>query len=221
MRVALPQLLRAALGAALILSLSACSLPLSEPANQMTVAGGAVTIVGPPGFCVDHDSSHDGPGAPFVLLGSCAAMAGQDKQPRPTIHALLSATVSVGAHGPSIADANWEKLSRYLRSTAGRKALSRSGNAKTVRVIGLMRRDGVVILHARDTSPFPGQTVTPDYWRALFDLNGHIVTLSVIGLPQAQFPDSAGLALLQSFVASVKAGNKPPLKAPALPGTKG
>lgn len=199
----------AALFLGVMMSLAGCGLPFLSPPNSMTVASGAVTIIGPPGFCVDRDSSHDGPGAPFVLLGSCASMAGSQTEPKPLVQALLSATVSVGANGPSIADANWHALVSYLRSAKGRKALSRSDDAKTVRVIGLARRDGVVILHARDTSPFPGQTVTPDYWRALFDLNGHIVTLSVIGIPQAPFPDSAGLALLESFVASVRAASAP------------
>ncbi|MDE3079286.1 MAG: hypothetical protein KGI94_04580 [Paracoccaceae bacterium] len=207
---------RATLGALFagsLLTLGGCALPFMSPPNAMTVANGAVTIVGPQGFCVDQQSSHDGPGAPFVLLGSCASMAGSPTDPKPRIQALLTATVSVGSNGPSIGDANWRQLVAYLHSTAGRKAQSRSGDARTVKIIGLARRDGVVILHARDTSPFPGQTVTPNYWRALFDLNGHIVTLSVNGVPQAPFPDSAGLALLETFVASVRAASAPPAPA--------
>lgn len=199
-----------ALCAGLLLMLTASNPLFYAPPNRMTVADGAVTILGPKGFCIDRASSHDGPGPPFILLGICTAMAGANIAPRPMVQALLSASVSNGSSGPGIAHADWHRLVTYIRSAAGRSALSRSGDAESVRVLGMMRIDGVVFVHAHDTSPFPGEAVMPDYWRAVFDLNGHLVTLNVMSVPKAPFPDSAGVALLDAFVDLVKKASTPP-----------
>ena len=186
-----------------LLTLASCDVPagtksLATPANSVVVAG-------PPGFCIDPEASHSTNHGSFVLLGACDALNGPALGgPKPVIRAVLAAAVTSGGSGASIAH-NQQKLSRFFRSAAGRKLLSRSGNARTVRVLGDRVLDDAYILHARDTSAFPGHAVSPDYWRALFDLNGHIVTLSVIGVPQARFTDKAALATLRGFISATRA----------------
>lgn len=208
----------AAAGLAALAALGGCDPAMfgMAPAS-MAVADGSVVVAGPPGFCVDSAASHAGDGGAFVLFGSCASISGKLDAGKPAIRAVLSAAVSAGAQGGAIRGSETE-LTRFFRSPAGRQMLSRSDDAATVRVLSISHSDGVMVLHARDTSPFPGQSVTPDYWRALFDLNGHIVTLSVIGVPQAPFSDASGLATLAAFVRQVRAAS-PPAPAAAAPAT--
>ncbi len=181
--------------------------------TSMSVAKGSVVVTGPPGFCIDESASHNADTGAFVLLGSCASITGSLDAGKPQIRALLTAAVSAGSNGPTVRG-SMNQLSAFFRSANGRKALSRSGNAATVRVLGTSHTDGVMILHVRDTSPFPGQAVTPGYWRALFDLNGHIVTLSVVGVAQAPYPEAAGLQVLETFVATVRAASPAPKATP-------
>lgn len=198
---------------AALLALAGCDgLPGDAPASMAT-ADGAVVVAGPPGFCVDPVASHADDSGAFVLLGSCASISGAPDGQRPALRAVLTAAVSVGTQGGSVAGSETE-LGAFFRSPEGRRALSRSGNPDTVKVLGITHTEGVLILHARDTSAFPGQAVSPDYWRALFDLNGHIVTLSVISVPQAPFTDAAGLHALESFVGHVRGASPAPAPAP-------
>ncbi|OIQ75716.1 hypothetical protein GALL_426130 [mine drainage metagenome] len=192
--------------ALMILALGGCDAMLNAP-QTMSVAEGAVVIAGPTGFCVDPDASHDNATSSFVLLGSCASIAQSAQAGHPTIRAVLTAAVSAGSHGASISG-NEAKLAAFFRAPQGRAALSRSGKAETVKVLSSGVRNGVFMIHARDVSAFPGQSVSPDYWRALFDLNGHIVTLSVMGVPQAPFTDRAALSTLQAFVQQTRTASQ-------------
>ena len=202
----------AAICAALLMLAGCDGLPGAAPASMAT-AGGAVVVAGPPGFCVDPEASHADDAGAFVLLGSCASISGVPDGQKPTLRAVLTAAVSAGATGGAIAGSETQ-LGAFFRSPEGRRALSRSGNPDTVKVLGITHTEGVLILHARDTSAFPGQSVSPDYWRALFDLNGHIVTLSVISVPQAPFTDASGLRALETFVGHVR-GASPAAPVPA------
>lgn len=198
---------------AALAGLAGCeAFPGAAPAT-MTTAGGAVVVAGPTGFCVDPGASHADDSGAFVLLGSCASISGVRDGQKPSLRAVLTAAVSAGTTGGAI-EGSEPQLGAFFRSPAGRRALSRSGNPETVKVLGITHTEGVLILHARDTSAFPGQSVSPDYWRALFDLNGHIVTLSVISVPQAPFTDASGLRALETFVGHVR-GASPAAPAPA------
>lgn len=216
MRVPQAQALRRLLAVGVLAVLAGCDGLGGDGTHSVSVSDGKVVVAGPPGFCVDPQASHPEATAPFILLGSCAAITGQETADTPTSRAVLTAAVSAGAAGGTVAGSERE-LTAFFRSPDRRKALSRSGNAQTVRVLGITHIDGVMVIHARDTSAFPGQAVAPDYWRALFDLNGHIVALSVISVPQAPFTDTAGLHLLEQFVSAVRGASPGAAPAAATP----
>jgi hypothetical protein len=199
--------LRAAVALAAALALAGCDGAFFGTApTSMSVAEGAVVLAGPPGFCVDQNASHAGFRGAFVVFGSCASISGKLDAGRPPIRAVLTAAVSAGTQGGSV-QGSQRQLARFFRSPAGRKMLSRSGDPGTVRVLGIGRYDSVMVVHIRDVAPFPDQAVRPDYWRALFDLNGHIVTLNVFGVPEAPYSSAAGRAVLKAFVARVRAAS--------------
>ncbi|MFC2966935.1 hypothetical protein [Acidimangrovimonas pyrenivorans] len=195
--------IRGAAGLALAALLSACAGIGGFVPHRMAVAEGSVIIAGPPGYCVDEKGSRDARRGAFVLLGSCASLSGSPYAPRPKVMAVLTAAVSGGRGGASIAGSE-DRLAAYFTSSDGRAALSRSGRAATVKVLDHHAGDGAFFLHLRDSSAFPGRPDKPESWRVLFDLNGRIVTLTVVGLPDKPIIPAQAEALLRDFMARVR-----------------
>ncbi|MCX8509058.1 MAG: hypothetical protein ORN49_09320 [Rhodobacteraceae bacterium] len=175
---------------------------------SMMLAGGGVTVAGPSGYCVDPSASHEGKKGAFVLLGSCASLAGSSDRASPQTAAILTATTSPSGAGEATLSGFFPTMARFLQSDAGRKALSRSGQARTVTIQKIASVEDVMYVSVRDTARAPGQDVETDYWRALFSLNGQIVTLSVLSLKTMPLDQTAKRALLERFVARVKSASQ-------------
>ena len=174
--------------------------------ESVDVAGGAVTIAGPRGYCVDPETTRDG-AAPVVVLGSCAALAGSSDAPRPDRGAVLTASVvQTGMQMPPIGDA-LDELADFLASEPGRAALSRAGDAGSVEVLETAEREGVLFVRLSDVSAFDGPEIAPDYRRAIFELGGHIVTLSALSPAAHPLDDSGREVALEAFVRAVMAAN--------------
>lgn len=187
------------IGACLLLS--AC---LGLAPQAITVSRGDVTILGPEGYCVDQGASRDAEDGAFVLLASCAAITGSAQSPTPRVPGVLMVTV-----GPPEGDrVDTRGFGPFFRSAAGRAALSQSGQADTVRVLSTRRSNGVFYLHARDRSEGLHDAVRDEYWRALFDIKGRLVSASVFGTDARPFSSDAGQHLLAEFVARIRAVNQ-------------
>lgn len=192
------------------LALAACVAPGVTGApgvpTRIAVAGGAVTVAGPAGYCIDRGASRSGAEAAFVLLGSCAALSQRAGLAAPDAPALLTASVLAAPSGAGAPDL--ERMAAFFRTEAGRAALSRSGRAESVEVAESFVRDGVLYLRARDRSaPQSGQGVEPEYWRAVLDLEGRMVTLSVLGAAERPLAQVAKRRTLDAFVRRVRAVN--------------
>ena len=174
----------------------------------MAVADGAVTIAGPPGYCIDPSASHEEKSGAFILLGSCASLAGAADRASPKKAAILTATISPSGAGEADLSSFFPTMAKFLQSDSGRAALSRDGKAKTVKILKIASVGEVMFVSVRDTAKAEGQDVEPDYWRALFSLNGQMVTLSAISLKTMPLDQSAKRALLEKFVAKVKTTSK-------------
>lgn len=170
------------------------------------VANGAVTIGGPDGYCVDPLGSGDSDASSFVLLGSCAALREDPDAAHPDRLAVLTATVSRSAGGPRVAD-TLDELAEVFSAPAGRAMLSRSGEAERVTLLETRTRDGVLLLHLRDTSPFDGPEMAQEYWRAVLDAGERMVMLSVIPLSSSPLSAEAVRVLLDAFIARVQREN--------------
>lgn len=171
--------------------------------ETVTVTRGEVTIAGPRGFCIDPASLRDTAEGAFALLASCAALAG-GSGPQPAIPGVLSAMVSAEPEGVGLARA-LRDIEGYLASEAGRTALSRTGDAQSVQVLDSRITRGILFLNIRDDSAFDGPEIEPEYWRAIFAVNDHIVTLSVMQ-PEGQ-PATGALATLEAFIARLRSEN--------------
>lgn len=172
--------------------------------QAVSVASGAVTISGPRGYCIDKRLSRL-QGEAFVAMGSCAAISRGASGPVGT-PGVLTATV---ASNPLTVSPPLEDLETFLTSPAGRSALSRSGQAESVEVEASEVQNDILYLTIRDTAPTKdGETVDPVYRRAVFALNGHLVTATVMSFAEQPLSADARNTLLLQFVNHLQTTNE-------------
>jgi len=170
---------------------------------QVTVADGAVVVAGPRGFCVDPKSTRTVGNVPFVMMGNCAAISGDGRAPQPGIEAVLTATVATSDPNFTF-DSNDPALPIFFEGDAGRAALSRAGDPRTVDVIESFARGPVFYVHARDTSPAPVDNIDATHWRALFEVNGRVVSASVLDFKGSALSPERSLSVLTRFANSIR-----------------
>ncbi|MEE9426754.1 MAG: hypothetical protein V3V25_01280 [Paracoccaceae bacterium] len=178
---------------------------LRSAPQSVQVARNSITIAGPAGYCIDRSAIRDTQDGAFVLLGSCASLANDATQASPRITGALTASVS-NKSGAEVSS-SLRRLGAFFRSDQGRMALARDGNGSSVTVLSARRSKDVFILKLRDVSPNNVSDLAPVYWRALFDIRGHIVTLSVHAFFNHPMRNSEGMAILNEFVARVRREN--------------
>ncbi len=187
---------------------SGLSSASAKPApGKVTVAGGAVSIAGPAGYCIDSSASRDGADGAFVLLGSCASLSGSASRKQPQNPAVLTATVVAGPGDDTAFAASFPAMAKFLSSSVGRAALSRSGKAESVQIAQIASVRDVLYIRASDTAEARGQGVEAEYWRALMMVKGRIVTLSALGLRDLPLEPGVKRSLLEAFVARVRVVN--------------
>ena len=202
---------RVAFGLITLLSLTACEgagFGLGAPRgdSRIAVAGGEVVVAGPRGYCVDKSATRDAADSAFVLMASCASVTQSERAPTPRVAGVLVASVAAPDGGAPVTE-SMEAFGAFFNSDAGRAALSQTGQAETVEVLETSTAEGVFFVHARDSSDGLAEDVRDEYWRALFDVKGRLVSASVFGTEAQPFSTDAGRALLAQFVAQIRAAN--------------
>jgi hypothetical protein len=182
--------------------------------RAVAVTGGAVTIAGPAGYCIDRSATRDTGSSAFVLLGTCAALSGSPGAGQPQAPVVLTATVLDGAPTLRTMAETFPEMARFFESPAGRAALSRSGKASSVQVAQVVSLGDTLFIRASDNSPAAGEQVEPEYWRAVLAVRGRIVSLSALGLAARPLSSAAKRTVLEAFVQRVKRDN-PPFKVEA------
>ena len=211
------------IAAAALMALAACQVtdpaPVSRfsdpPPTRMGVANGQVIVAGPRGFCIDREVSRDARGAAaLTVLSSCRGLGAGMFGPAPPHPAVLTAAVAPEGRQIDV-EAAAAGLGAYFLSDRGRAALSRSGRAATVQVQEHFAEDGAYLLYLADSTPFSWGAVQPDYWRALLQVGGRMVTVSVLAVPEVPLSRDLGLALLRDFISAlrVSTANAPKPKA--------
>ena len=173
------------------------ALPLRLAAGpaRLAVLDGAVTVVAPRGYCIDPAASlHDADTA-VVLIGRCRTDA------RSAAQVAAVVTVSVGPGGSAgVMTAGGAALSAFFTSDQGRALLARSGRAADVQVIQARARDDAFVMQVADRS-------AGVYWRAVTGIGGRLVTVSASGAEGADLAPEAGLPLVESTLAALRAAN--------------
>jgi hypothetical protein len=177
-----------------------------SPRNTIEVSGQSLNIKGPQGFCIDRETSQFSDDLAFVLLGSCKVVSPSAFAPSPKVKALLTASVSAAKNGSSIAG-SLNSMDRFFRSETGRAALSRDADPATVNVLETFQQDETFFIRATDSSQGVVPGAANDYWRAYFDVNNQIVSVSVIGFQTDPISPDTGLTTLREFANLIKDQN--------------
>lgn len=178
-----------------------------KPAPRaLALLNGGIVIQGPTGYCFDMTVLRSEAANAFVVLGSCAALEGRGQQGKQS--AILTATVTTPAELGAPLAQTFPAMAAFLQSEPGRAALSRAGDARSVRVVSVSASDDVLYLRAADAAASVwGQPVEQDYWRAVFEVNGRYVTLATLGLKDRPLGAAEKRRLLEAFVRSVRKAN--------------
>ena len=155
-----------------------------------------LVVAGARGWCVDQRSMRRSGDATVVVLGSCAALSRNALLPRPPVQGVVTIWVEDEPGTPP----PFDLLADYLNTSDGRAALARDGDAGSVDILETNLGDDALFLHAIDKSGWP-LDAAEDYWRALFDIEGRFVTVSLVTLAENPVSRRAGLTALRSQVA--------------------
>lgn len=178
-------------------------LNVTRRAPERIALPGGVVVAGAKGWCVDGDTTRASGDAAVVVLGSCAAIAGNAFAPRPKVPGVVTVSIerAVGAIPPA------SDLEAFFATDAGRAALARDGRAESVRILETRREDGLLFVHAEDRSAGSVPGVSTDFWRALFVMDGRFVSVSLVGLTAKPIARRDGLATLEAQVDELKTAN--------------
>lgn len=200
--------LKTTLGVCGFLALAGCDTLMGVTGGlpvetQTVVADGAVVVAGPRGFCVDPASTRPSGEVPFVMMGNCAVISRDGRAPQPNVKAVLTATVAT-LDPPFVFDSADPGLPIFFEGTEGRAALSRAGDPATVEVLESFVRGPAFYLHARDTSPGPVANLDATHWRAIFGVNGRVVSAAVLDFQGSALPPDRSLTVLSEFVERIR-----------------
>ena len=168
---------------ALALALTGCDgqfegFNVTRSAPERIELPDGLVVSGTRGWCVDPSTTRTEGETSVVVLGSCAAIARNAFAPRPAVPGVV--TVSVESEAGDVPSA--EVLQGFLNSPPGRAALARDGSARSVEILESRRMGDLLLVHVEDRSIRPVTGAAQDYWRALFDLDGRFVTVSLVGM---------------------------------------
>ncbi len=192
----------AALLAALTLTACAGGFNVTRKAPETVRLPSGVVVAGTRGWCVDQTTTRSGSDASVVVMGSCAAIARNALLPQPGVPAVMTVSVDNDASGTAPADV----LDAFFATSQGRAALARDGRASSVQILETRQADDALFLHAIDRSGLPADAAE-DYWRAIFDLGGRFVSVSLVGLSDDPITREDGLRTLRRQVNRLRAAN--------------
>lgn len=202
-----PALIPAALAGAVLCLASSCTTqaPVTRamqrtPAlHSLPVLDNSVVIAAPPGYCIDMPGSRSEPRDAFVLLASCRAITGNDRAPAPPTPGLLMASVD----GRSTAGMPPEaEIARFFASDIGHSALSLHGDPDAVTLGETRYRSETYLLHARETSE--SDVIGDQSWRAVFAVNGRLVTATLREMSEAPIPVAEGFRTVERFARDIR-----------------
>ena len=194
-------------------ALAGCAAPVdvSRVAPESVLVAENVVVAGPPGYCVDPRALRQTGTAAFVLLGSCASLTDGELTAMPQSPGVLTVLVSPVGPGTALSAVSEAQLLEFFESEAGRASLSANGRADSVEVLETRAGQGQIYVRARDLSGGRPEGVAADYWRALIDLNGHLVTATVIGFEAEPVTAADGLQTLAALTDRLFRENPPSL----------
>ena len=166
--------------------------PGAAAAPRSTIALAGVKVAGPQGFCPVEESRQRVGNAEFVALAPCSGKPG----------AILAATIGEAgsATGVSLSAA---VLKPYFATAEGQRALRGDGRNDVISVHEVRDIGGAVVLRLTRG----GKDRTGESWRALLQVDGRLITLTVRPRQGGLLPPEEGQRLIGRFVAAIRRVN--------------
>ncbi|MCL3881333.1 dihydroxy-acid dehydratase [Marivita sp. GX14005] len=202
------------MSAALFLAaLSACDMPGETGALSLledggdknalaaaSLAGGAIVLSGPEGYCVDATSLRSTAAGGFAAIASCAILSGGQSGPL-VEPALVTVTVA-----------------RATRDAPSPEELARAMGAELLRTRKLK---AVTAGHMASGGESAFLNSDPRHWRGTFVLNGRLIGLALYAPRNSPLIGNQGAAFLDSVAARIRAnsGKATPIAQQSQPST--
>ena len=177
---------------------------------RLNVAGQAVTIAAPPGFCIDPDSVTSGADGAFVLMSDCGAARRPAAAARTPVGAALTASVSTGglAGEGDTAAGSLEELQEFAATRRGPRACSAAAASPTASASSTPScRAACSTCWSRTAAPQPIAGIDRQFWRAFLEVNGRMVALSVLGFEGAGLDAQDALDQLAALARATQAAD--------------
>lgn len=183
------------------LAVASCQMSLPDVVRQVVerptgpaaveLLAGEVNIVAPEGFCADLKSSRPEEESPTLYFASCSSSG-----PKAALSAVAAPEPTPGI----LIGVDPQTLADFFGSERGKTLLSRTGDPSSITIHSIEVVDSVVILNLSDSSRASLPGIAAGYWRALAEINGHLVTLAVLGFENRPLPEVAKRGLLEMFI---------------------
>jgi hypothetical protein len=185
-----------------LVGVTACDTPLpGQGTRSLGLYGGAVTVQGPEGYCVDPGASR--PDSGFAVMGACGLLVAAGMMPQTDGFI----TVQVGAAGTATVAGSEGDLAELLRTPQGAALLTDAGNARTVTLGQIDRGEGLVSVRFADSAAPPVEGLMQEEWRAFLDLDDRLVTIGVRGYARAPLTAGQAQGLLYGTVDALRRAN--------------
>lgn len=194
-----------------MLGLAGCAEPVdvSRSVPQAILVAGDTVVQGPPGFCVDPRESRSDDSSAFVLMASCAAISGDVRAPAALVPAVLTISVARQGSADTPVRDQFQQLERLLVTPSGRAAMAHDGNPDSVEILETEREGAALLIHTRDSSDGRLGSARDDYWRAITDVNGRLITISALSFDARPVSSEAARETVSRTTAKIRALNKP------------
>lgn len=153
------------------------------PLRQVTMAGGAVSLVAPDGYCVDRRGLR----ARFVLMARCDTLGAVD----------LAGDAPLGLITVSLSAADPAGDLPAPQVTAAALDLTDIANIET--------GDNLVLYRA--TGPVPTEEVDPRHWRATTLIARQLLSIALFGPRNGRAVSDEGRGIVQAFIDRTRAAN--------------
>ncbi|TDK46843.1 hypothetical protein [Antarcticimicrobium luteum] len=168
---------------------------LPDQATQAELAGGAIMVQAPPGYCVDKQALRRAPRGDFALLARCDTLGIRGFFPgrRLALITVTTAPQEAGAPPPNLDD--------LVQSVAPATVIE-TGAAGDLPMVRLDMPGG------------PIEGIAPQHWRSAFALNGQLVGLALYApegdaAPEVDGPDLLSELARRTRRASLRTGEEP------------
>lgn len=161
--------------------------PATRTAPSEVLLPGNVVVTGPAGFCIDEVATRVSEAGAFILLGSCAAITRDGRQPAPENSAILAVSVRQGGA------ISLEDLEAVLDNSA-----SIPGTPGTS-LVEKEVADGAILLKTTDDRG--------EDWRALMPVPGGLISARVLSAPQKPVGPETSKAMLGELASALSRAN--------------